>query len=253
MYNILLLGLLILTSFTLLTLSYRKFGLIGVYIYVIICVIAANIQVNKFIHYTSFGDFSLDATLGNVVYGSVFLATDFISEKFGKSAARNIIYISISANIAFILLMVAASLFQPFNADQYSTLYNQSFDALFSANSGMVKAVLIGNLVYLCSQSLDVTIYHMIKKLFPSRRLLYIRNNLSTLLSQFFDTVLVTVLFGLAGVIPEDYIVSVIISTYLVKIVISLLDTPFLYVMTRIETKTDYDFVAEKVTKQLKR
>ncbi len=246
MYNIVLLGLLILLSFSLLALSYRKFGLTGVYVYIIVCVIAANIQVNKFIHYSFFDGFSLDATLGNVVFGSVFLATDFINEKFGKNAAKNVIYISVAANIAFVLLMVMAGLFQPFNADAISTTYNHSFDTLFSANSSMVKAVIIGNLVYLCSQRLDVAIYHQIKKHIDSRKLLFIRNNVSTLFSQLFDTIMVSVLFGLAGVIPMEYILNVIVSTYMIKVVISLLDTPFLYLMTRIKTTSHVDITGSR-------
>ncbi len=238
MYNIFLLGLLALLSFSLLIFSYRKLGLIGIYAYVIVCVIAANIQVNKFIHYSIFDGFSLDATLGNVAYGSIFLATDFINEKFGKHMARKVIYLSVFSNIAFILLMVSASLFEPFNADQYSTQYNHAFDTLFSANGNMVKAVIIGNFVYLCSQTLDVALYSKIKQQFPMKKYLFIRNNISTISSQLFDTIAVTVLFALSGIIPMEYMFSVIVSTYIIKLVISLLDTPFLYLMTKVKCTT---------------
>lgn len=237
MENILFLFLLITVSFSLLALSYRLFGLIGVYIFVIVSVIAANIQVNKFVHYLSIGDFTIDATLGNVMFGSVFLATDFINERYGKQKAHQIVKLSIFANLAFVAVMIVAGGFAPFNADEFATSFNQSFDTLFAVNGNVVKAVIIGNCVYFLSQSLDIRIYKWLHNKWPSQMALMVRNNVSTLCSQLFDTFLVTWLFALAGIFPMEFVGSVIASTLAVKLIISLLDTPFLYLMTMMKSK----------------
>ena len=58
---------------------FRFFGKEGLYVLAVASVIVANIQVTKTVVL-----FGLTATLGNVLYGSVFLATDVLSEVYGS-------------------------------------------------------------------------------------------------------------------------------------------------------------------------
>ena len=82
MNEVLWFGMLIACFFTVI-LAFRLFGKLGLYMWIAVSVIVANIQVLKTIEI-----FSFTTTLGNIVYASSFLATDILSENFGKKDAR---------------------------------------------------------------------------------------------------------------------------------------------------------------------
>ena len=69
----------LLVNFGLMIGTYKLFGKTGLFVWIAFGTVIANIQVTKAI--TLFG---LDATLGNIMYGSIFLATDALNEKYGK-------------------------------------------------------------------------------------------------------------------------------------------------------------------------
>ncbi len=218
-------------NFALITIAYRFFGKRGILGYIILSVIGANMQVNKGVIF-DFGLFELEATLGNVMFAGIFLATDLLNEKYGYKEARRAVHISIFANLSFVLIMFISTLFQGLD---YSADYNHALDLFFAVNGGTVKAVLVGNLVYFISQSLDVFVYAKIKDWNSSSKTLWIRNNGSTFISQFVDTVLVTIGFALVNIFPMDMVGSMIITTLTVKYLAALIDTPFLYLMNLIK------------------
>lgn len=75
-------------------------------------------------------------------------------------------------------------------------------------------------------QQLDVHIFHALKKRFHS--LWWLRNNGSTLISQFFDSAMFWVIaFG--GTMPTISLVKLILGDYAFKVIAALLDTPFFY------------------------
>ncbi|QEN04975.1 VUT family protein [Thiospirochaeta perfilievii] len=233
MNNLLIFLLFALFNFALIALAFRFFGKKGILGYIILSVIAANLQVNKGVIF-NFGLFELEATLGNVMFAGIFLATDLLNEKYGYKNARNAVHISIFANISFILIMFVSTLFKGLD---YSSDYNSALELFFSINGGTFKAVLVGNIVYFISQSIDVFVYAKIKSWNSSTKTLWIRNNGSTFISQLVDSVLVTIGFALAGIFPFDIIGSIIITTLVVKYMAAIIDTPFLYLMNLIQPK----------------
>ena len=89
------------------------------------------------------------------------------------------------------------------------------------------------------SQNLDVFLYHFIwKKTGNSGAMLWLRNNGSTLTSQAVDTVLFTTI-AFWNVYPANVFFSILITTYLFKAVVALLDTPFMYLARRMVPLTE--------------
>jgi uncharacterized integral membrane protein (TIGR00697 family) len=87
---------------------------------------------------------------------------------------------------------------------------------------------------FLSSQTLDVFLYHMIwKKTGGSSKMLWLRNNVATLVSQAVDTVLFAVI-AFWGSYPTPVLVSILLTTYLFKAIVALADTPFLYLARKI-------------------
>ena len=83
-------------------------------------------------------------------------------------------------------------------------------------------------LAYLIAQFIDIRIYHF-WKLKTQGKHLWLRNNFSTFTSQFIDTLTVVTLLCSFQVLPWSLFNSLLISGFLFKILIALLDTPILY------------------------
>jgi uncharacterized integral membrane protein (TIGR00697 family) len=233
MSNLLIFLIFALVNFALIAIAFRLFGKRGILGYIILSVIAANLQVNKGVIF-DFGIIELEATLGNVMFAGIFLATDLLNEKYGLNEARKAVNISIFANLAFILIMFMSTLFTGLD---YSGDFNEALNLFFSVNGGTFKAVLVGNVVYFISQNLDVYVYAKIKAWDDSKKTLWIRNNGSTFVSQLLDTLLVNFGFAIVGIFPMEIVGSIIITTLVIKYLAALIDTPFLYLMHMINPK----------------
>ncbi|MBK2078020.1 queuosine precursor transporter [Francisella tularensis] len=229
MTNFELLILFTLIDFSILFLSFKLFGKKGIYIFIVISVIAANIQVNKGVAYDIVG-FHIIATLGNVMFGGIFTANDLLNEKYGRQEARKAVLKSIFFDISFMIFMFISTLFTSLNDPFYNDT-NKALNLFFSIDGGALKAVIIGNMVYLISQLFDVLIYSKIKSYSSDIKWLWLRNTGSTLISQILDTTLITYGFGFAGVLPLDYAFEIIISTLVIKYTVALINAPLFYIL----------------------
>ena len=195
---------------------YRFLGKLGLYIWIPVAVIVANIQVVKYVELLG-----MTATLGNIVYASSFLVTDILSENHGKQAARRAVLIGFVAVIATVGLMNLALLFDPGAADTAQP----HLVAIFTLLPRITGASLVA---YLLSQFHDVWAYHFWMRILPGRKSIWIRNNASTLVSQFLDSVVFSVL-AFVGTVPFAVLVEIIVTTFVVKAAVAVLDTPLVY------------------------
>lgn len=226
MSNELLWFLFVLVQFGLLVGAYKVFGLTGLYVWIGFAIVAANIQVIKMVDL-----FGISATLGNVMYGSIFLATDLINEKYGRKKAQKAVYIGFAMLISFTIITQVALLFTP-NSHDFA---QESLLTIFS----LLPRITLGSLTaYLISQTLDVYLFDKIKTKFGSPSQLWIRNNGSTLVSQAIDTAIFTFI-AFTGAVPFDALIEIFWFSYVIKIVTSLLDTPFVYWMRSIKPLED--------------
>ena len=93
---------------------------------------------------------------------------------------------------------------------------------------GTWRAILASMIAYLFAQYFDIQVYHLWKRLTRGKAL-WLRNNFSTITSQFVDSFLVVgVLFY--GVWPNEMILTAALSAWIFKMLVALTDTPFLYV-----------------------
>ncbi|MCZ8535845.1 queuosine precursor transporter [Paenisporosarcina quisquiliarum] len=199
---------------------YKFFGRTGLFVWVGFATVLANIQVTKLIEI-----FGLTATLGNAIYGSIFLVTDILNEKYGKKEAKKAVWLGFISLLMMTVIMQMVLLFQP-AADDFA---QESLSTIF----GLIPRIALGSMIaYLVSQYTDVLIFSFLRKLFPSDGAFWIRNNGSTMLSQLLDTLIFTSI-AFWGVYPTDVWLSVFISTYVLKFLVSILGTPFGYIAKR--------------------
>ncbi len=196
---------------------YKYFGKTGLYAWTAFAAALSSIEASKIV--TLFG---ISVTLGNVIYGSSFLVTDILSENHGKKAANGAVLLGIITTLVWAFASSYLCWFIP-NGDDF---LSPNIHAVF----GFVPRIAIsGILTYAISQALDIFLYHYLWKLCGhSSKMLWLRNNGSTLISQFLDTVIFTVL-AFYGTVPHEVLLILIVSTYVFKVIISLLDTPVVY------------------------
>lgn len=200
--------------------AYRWLGKTGLYVWVALSAVLANIQVVKSVEI-----FGLQATLGNIVYATSFLATDILSENYGKRSAARAVGIGFFALIVMTVFMNLALLFRP-GAEDFA------HDALVVIFSLMPRIAAASLGAYVISQAHDIWAYHFWKRLFPSYRHIWLRNNLSTLVSQLLDTLVFT-LVAFVGIFGRSTLVQIGLTTYILKVVVAAADTPFLYMAAR--------------------
>ncbi len=212
--NELLWFLMLFLDFGALLLLYRFLGKTGIFIWIPIATMLANIQVLKIV--TLFG---FTATLGNIAYASLFLATDILSENHSKKDAHLAVLAGFLTMLLTVLIMTLALAFQPDPND----FVQESLKVIF----GFLPRVLAASLcAYLVSQFYDVASYHFLKDRKPGS--LWLRNNVSTLVAQLLDTLIFTSI-AFYGVFEWPVFVSIVWTTYALKALTALLDTPGIY------------------------
>lgn len=222
--NELLFFLTVLINFIGILLSYRLFKKTGLLIWVAMSTIIANIEATKCVDM-----FGLSLTLGNVVYSTVFLATDILSEIYGGKEARKAVLIGFFSMIMFTILTQVDLMFIP-NAED---IVHESMTTLF----GFMPRFCLASLVtYFISNNLDTYLYDFIRTKFPDDKYLWLRNNGSTMVSQFVDSVLFTII-AFVGVYSWKVIINLSLVTYIIKFAVAILDTPFLYISKKIYEK----------------
>jgi len=206
---------------TLTVLASRKFGVeIAIGIFATLTVIA-NIVCRKLV---VVGDFIVPA--GVIVYSSTFLVTDIISEVYGKEEGKKAVICGLLANFVMLISVLTVLMWTP--ADLPGNFeVAKAFETVFSLTPRIVFASIIA---YFISQMHDVYAFHFWKTKTHGKHL-WLRNNASTIVSQAIDTtVFITLAFY--GVVPNEVLFSMIFGQYMIKVLIALLDTPFMYLAT---------------------
>lgn len=204
----------IIVTFSLVVLIEKLFKKEGLYVWLSIATILANLTVCKMI-----GVFGYTTSLGNVLFASTFLATDIMSEKYGKQDAKKGVYVSIFSGITFIIITQLTLLFIP-SADD---VVNGAMKALFAVS---IRTTAASMFMFFVSNMMDIYLYNKLKEKFPKK--LWLRNNVSTILcncieNYFFNTL------AFIGIFPMSVIISIATTTTVIEIVIAICDTPFLY------------------------
>jgi uncharacterized integral membrane protein (TIGR00697 family) len=163
-----------------------------------------------------------------LAYALTFFASDCYSELYGRRAAQVLVNVGFAMNFVLLALVWSTILAPAINPDTAA-----EYRSVLAPGTNIV----VGSLVaYVVSQNWDVLIFHRIREA-TGPSLLWLRNIASTATSQAIDTVLfVGVAFyvaprvlGFGDPFPISVILSLIVGQYLLKLLIALVDTPFVY------------------------
>ena len=224
--NELLLIITLLISFGGTLLFLKVFGKGGLFAWIGIATVFANIEVTIVVY-----AFGMDQTLGNTLFAATFLATDILSEIYGKKEATKGVLAGIFTSLTFIVLSFMWVHYIPAESDWASEFVH----GLFSNTPRMLISSL---LAYAISEWVDVFLYHAWwnlteKKTGSHTKMLWFRNNFSTLISQFVNIVIFN--FGaFMGIYTFKELVGITGACYVIYVATSLLDTPFIYLARKI-------------------
>ena len=203
-------------------LLYRLFGKTGLQVAIAFSILLANLQGPKLTII-----FGLQTSLGVIFYASIFFATDVLSENYGKKAAQDAVQMGFIVSIIMILMMSLALLYQPSTQLGTAEISKQIHNA-FATIINFTPRFLIGSLLaYYISQRFDVWAFHYIKQQTGEKHL-WLRNNLSTMSSQIIDTTIYS-LVAWWGIVDLKTAIQLGLVKYLFKIIISIIDTFFIY------------------------
>lgn len=220
MPNELLWAIFLLIDLSLMLLAFRLWGKQGIYAYIGGSIIVCNIQVLVTVDL-----FGLVATLGNILYASIFLGTDILHEVYGAKAARRGVWIGFFMLLWANVAMQFALQFEPVGDAGIFLALQQVFELFPRVTVASLTA-------YLLSQHHDIWSFSLWKKATQGRHL-WLRNNASTIVSQFIDSIVFT-LIAFYGVLPFGMVLDIFVTTFALKLIVAIADTPFVYLARRL-------------------
>lgn len=201
------------------------------------------IDLSTYIGIPDSSDFRFAVAVGVLPYPITFLCTDLISEIYGRRRANMVVWVGFVLNIWVVFILWFGGWLNPpdyiLDGDNVASFNGQipADYAFYKIRTLTFGATFASMIAYLTAQFVDVQIFHLIKKKTQGKKL-WLRNNMSTLVSQLVDSVAVILITHFyANALPIEEGTSVIyalftfiISSYLFKFAFALIDTIPMYV-----------------------
>jgi uncharacterized integral membrane protein (TIGR00697 family) len=171
-------------------------------------------------------------SVGNVSFPITFILTDILNEFYGKRVVRAITFLAFFMVGLTLLIVTVADALPWFEYGKTQAWANdggvtpQDFDTVFTQARWIqicsMLAFLIGNLT-------DITVFFLIKRA-TGNRFLWLRSTGSTAVSQLIDTIVITSLL-FYGKVPFETLVTMIVTSYAVKLTAAIGVTPIIYAL----------------------
>jgi len=211
----------------------RLFGVNGLYIYNIVAILAANIQVLRGVQFSLSTE---PVALGTVVFSTTYLCSDILTEHYGKEIAKRGVWLCFAAQLLMTLLMVVAVGYPPLpsgplgNGNRESLhLTEQAMLLLFTPSPRLLFASL---LAFVVSQLTDIWLFQTLRRL-TEQRWLWFRTTFSAIIATVVDTCLFSLLaWRILAPVPVSFSVLIftyILGTLLTRVFMSLLSSPVIY------------------------
>lgn len=209
----------IIICFSALLIVNKFLGKEGIMAWIAIASILANIMTAKTTEMLG-----MTYTLGTILFASTFLATDVLTERWGKESAKKGVIIGMLGTISLIISSQICLLYVPSPFD-YA---HPAMQTLFALN---FRISLSSVIMYFIANMADVYIYDALKTKMNSKHM-WVRNNVATILCNTLENFFF--MFGaFLGIYDVKTILIMALSTSLVEIIVGICDTPFLYIATK--------------------
>lgn len=193
------------------------------------------------LNFEGYGDVVFAVAVGVLPYPITFLATDLISELYGRKRASFVVFVGLILNLWVMFIMWLGGVMPGFETltatGEIARDAAGRLPVFYEVRALTFGAVTASMLAYLAAQFVDVYVFHFWKNLTKGKHL-WLRNNGSTLVSQLVDTVaVILVTHFYAKALPVDtakpifsQLLVFILSGYTFKIFAAMVDTGPFYV-----------------------
>lgn len=171
---------------------------------------------------------------GTLAFLVAFLITDIVTEVWGPKPARELIIGGFISNIVVVGFIHLAIAMPPAGF----WVYQYQFSNILAGSARIVAA---GMATYLVSKHLNVWVFDKIRHRTKGKHL-WFRNNVSSLIAQFVDTTMFITL-AFVGTFEIGYVGEMIIATFIVKMVLDICKTPFVYLGVWWSRKPSFGFI----------
>ena len=225
-------GILFILCMTLITSFARIFGKEGLYIYSAVAIIASNIQVLKAVDLYGF---THPVPLGDVVFTSLFLVGDIITECWGRPAAQKCIWLGFAASLMFSCVMFLIVGMQPLeNSDSFFAQSHDAMAVLFTPSFSILAASLIA---YFVSLWFDVWIFYVMKVAFKDKYLWlrsFISSSIGIIIDVFVFNIFAWVIFAVVAISFDTVIDAYVMNMIKIRIMLATLGIPVFYLVKNI-------------------
>ena len=224
--------------FSLIPIVLRPFGAAGMYIFIAVGIIAANVQVLKA---ATFDFYASPIPLGTVAFSATYIATDVLTEYYGRATAKKAVWLGFSAMLLLTVMMILVMGYKPMTAEEagegmaWALPNDEHIKALYMPQATLLISGLTS---YLISQFNDIFVFQKIRQ-WTGRGQLWARACGSTAVSALVDnTVFSTLawyvfprLLGQTEQAVDLYtlIFTFILGTYWIRLAMALLEAPSIY------------------------
>lgn len=187
-----------------------------------VLIVTGNLIYQKFVYLPILPFHTFEVSVGVVLYPLSFLITDLIAEFYGKDKANFCVKMGITMNIFIALFIGGVDMLE---ATHWSKIDNATFNKVF----GTYSIAFLGSVIACYSaQLIDIRIYLWIRKL-TNGKMLWLRNNGSTAISLFIDTVIAIGFLTAFGALPQEQMWNLIFNSYMFKLFFTVCSTPLFY------------------------
>jgi uncharacterized integral membrane protein (TIGR00697 family) len=225
--------------FSLIPLMLRPFGAAGMFIFVAVGIIAANVQVLKA---ASFSFYAAPIPLGTVVFSATYIAVDVLTEYYGRTVARKAVWLGFAGMLLMTVMMLLLMGYRPMTPEAASESGMEwalpNHDHILALYLPQATLLIAGLSSYLISQFNDILVFQKIRK-WTGRGQLWVRACGSTAISALLDNTVFSTLAWL--VFPwllgqRDQVVDLhtliftyILGTYWIRLAMAFLEAPAIY------------------------
>ena len=207
--------------FSALLVCYKLFGKYGVFAWVGIATVLANVITAK-----NADILGLSTAIGTVMFASTFLATDILSENHSEEDAKTAVFIGLFADVLLIVSTQIALLYKP-SAIDYA---DDAMRTLFSLN---LRISLASMVMYFIANMADVKIFTKMKE---KGTALWLRNNVATIVCNCLEN-FGFIWLAFVGIYDTAAILEIALATSAVEMIVAVLDTPSIYVARKLKQK----------------
>lgn len=197
--------------------------LFAIYIF---CIVATELMGAKTFPIANFSWLHLNASVAIFLFPIIFSINDIVIEVYGKERARNMMRTGL---LVVFLTFVFAALVTALPPSARFAKSEAAYDKVFISSMRISAASLAA---FAISQLTDILIFVKIRERL-GKKALWFRNNASNFAAQLLDTILFITLAFYSFSKPfggnVGFLVSLIIPYWLLKCLMSVIETPFVY------------------------